>query len=55
MLTAIDDSKRIAKPEPITEEAPENKIKIEQSELSELSEPMNISTRDPMLVRNIMS
>ena len=52
MLTAIDDSKRIAKPEPITEEAPENKIKIEQSELSA---PMNISTRDPMLVRNIMS
>ena len=58
MLTAVDDSKRIAKPEPITEEAPENKNKIDQSEnksASELSEAMNISTRDTMLVQNIIS
>ncbi|XP_023326475.1 uncharacterized protein LOC111699924 [Eurytemora carolleeae] len=52
VLTAVDDTKRIAKPEPITEEAPENKNKIDQSELSE---EMNISTRDPMLVQNIIS
>ena len=59
VFKAIDDSERNAKPEPaITEEAPENKNKIDQSEnksASELSEPMNISTEDPTLEHNIMT